>query len=152
MTRIVESEKDAGAGREASEEMDDKTIWEVIDEIMRGVPEEALRRLPANGAEQHDHYLYGSPKRAPQEREERMMSENLEAVLNAARRLPVKQQRQLVERLLKDTKVAERDSVETKVGSVSRHFGSWDSGDVRSADNSRIDEDLAREFSGTPEA
>lgn len=81
------------------------------------------------------------------------MSENLEAVLNAARRLPVEQQRQLVEQLLKDTNVAEKDSVETKVGSgVSRHFGSWDSGDARSADNRRIDEDLAREFSHPPEA
>lgn len=80
------------------------------------------------------------------------MSENLEAVLNAARRLPVEQQRQLVERLLKNTKVAEKGGAETKVGSVSRRFGSWDSGDTRSADNSRIDEDLARESSRTPEA
>lgn len=99
-----------------------------------------------------------------------MMSENLEAVLNAARRLPVEQQRQLAERLLKDTSASEndraellekflknwnlakKDSTKTKVGSVSRHFGSWDSGDVRSADNSRIDEDLARESNRTPEA
>ena len=67
MTKIVESEKDAGAGCEASEEMDDKPIWEVIDEIMRDVPEEVLRLLPTDGAAQHDHYLYGSPKRIKQE-------------------------------------------------------------------------------------
>jgi len=67
MTKIIESEKDADAGREASGEMDDKPIWEVIDEIMRDVPEEALRRLPADGAEQHDHYLYGSPRKASPE-------------------------------------------------------------------------------------
>jgi hypothetical protein len=67
MTKIVESEKDAGAGREVSEEAGDKPIWDVIDEIMRDVPEEVLRLLPTDGAAQHDHYLYGSPKRIPQE-------------------------------------------------------------------------------------
>jgi hypothetical protein len=80
------------------------------------------------------------------------MSDNLEAVLNAARRLPVEQQRQLAERLLKDTNGTERDCAEKKVGSASRHFGAWDSGDARSADNSRIDEDLTRESNRSPEA
>ena len=40
-----------------------KPIWEVIDEIMKDVPEEELRGLPADGAENLDHYLYGAPKR-----------------------------------------------------------------------------------------
>ena len=31
-------------------------------------------------------------------------------------------------------------------GLVRRHFGAWDSGDERSADNERIDIDLAREY------
>ena len=40
-----------------------KPIWETFDEIISDVPEEELRKLPADAAEQHDHYLYGAPKR-----------------------------------------------------------------------------------------
>jgi hypothetical protein len=35
-------------------------IWEVIDAIMGGVPDEVLDRLPADGAERHDDYLRGA--------------------------------------------------------------------------------------------
>jgi len=38
-------------------------IWEVFDQIMRGVSEEDLSGLPADAAAQHDHYIYGVPKR-----------------------------------------------------------------------------------------
>ncbi len=41
-----------------------KPIWEVIDEIMAKVPEEELAKLPRDGAAQHDHYIYGTPKRS----------------------------------------------------------------------------------------
>lgn len=37
-------------------------------------------------------------------------------------------------------------------GSARRFFGAWDSGDEHSADNERIDADLAREYGGTHEA
>jgi hypothetical protein len=40
-----------------------KPIWEVIYELMEDVPEEELEKLPTDGAREHDHYLYGSPKR-----------------------------------------------------------------------------------------
>ena len=33
-----------------------------------------------------------------------------------------------------------------KKGDITRFFGSWDSGDPNSADNERIDADLAREY------
>ena len=36
-------------------------------------------------------------------------------------------------------------------GTTRRHFGAWDSGEARSADNDRIDEDLAREYPGEHE-
>jgi len=36
--------------------------------------------------------------------------------------------------------------------SVSSFFGIWDSGDPHSADNDRIDADLAREYAGSLEA
>jgi hypothetical protein len=40
-----------------------RPIWEEITEIMSQVPEEDLATLPTDLAEQHDHYLYGTPKR-----------------------------------------------------------------------------------------
>ncbi len=38
-------------------------IWEIIQELSSQIPVEEWAELPADGAEQHDHYLYGSPKR-----------------------------------------------------------------------------------------
>jgi predicted DNA-binding protein len=40
-----------------------KHIWEVAAELVAEIPEEDLARLPVDGAAQHDHYLYGTPKR-----------------------------------------------------------------------------------------
>jgi hypothetical protein len=40
-----------------------KPIWHRIQDIMSKVPAEELEKLPHDGAEQHDHYLYGTPKR-----------------------------------------------------------------------------------------
>jgi plasmid stability protein len=38
-------------------------IADVIIERMRKVPPEIMDAMPADGASQHDHYLYASPKR-----------------------------------------------------------------------------------------
>ena len=38
-------------------------ISEVIAEIMADVPPEEFAKLPKDGASEHDHYLYGHPKR-----------------------------------------------------------------------------------------
>jgi plasmid stability protein len=38
-------------------------ISEVIRDNMRDVPPEILATLPKDGASQHDHYIYGLPKR-----------------------------------------------------------------------------------------
>jgi hypothetical protein len=40
-------------------------IWEEIAEISAQLPAEDWRQVPSDGSEQHDHYLYGSPKREP---------------------------------------------------------------------------------------
>jgi hypothetical protein len=40
-----------------------RPIWEVIREISAEVPDEEWAKLPTDGAERHDHYLYGSPKK-----------------------------------------------------------------------------------------
>jgi hypothetical protein len=71
------------------------------------------------------------------------MSENYESVLEAARQLSPEQQRRLAERLL--TALAQAQMA-GEPGKARRHFGAWDSGDERSADNERIDRDLASEY------
>jgi hypothetical protein len=38
-------------------------IAEVIVEIMGDVPAEVMATMPEDGASQHDHYIYGWPKR-----------------------------------------------------------------------------------------
>jgi putative addiction module CopG family antidote len=40
-----------------------RPIGEIIDELMSDVPADVLDRLPVDGAAQHDHYVYGLPKR-----------------------------------------------------------------------------------------
>ncbi len=40
-----------------------RPIGEIIDELMSDVPNDVLDRLPVDGTEQHDHYIYGLPKR-----------------------------------------------------------------------------------------
>jgi hypothetical protein len=42
-----------------------KPIWEVAREIAATIPDEEWAKLPTDGAEQHDHYIYGTPKRPP---------------------------------------------------------------------------------------
>ena len=41
----------------------DKPIWEEILELTADVPDEEWDKLPTDLAEQHDHYIYGTPKR-----------------------------------------------------------------------------------------
>ncbi len=42
---------------------DDRSIWQIMSENMKDVPLEEFERLPRDGASEHDHYFYGSPKR-----------------------------------------------------------------------------------------
>ena len=41
----------------------EKTLWQRIDERSREVSVEVWAKIPADGAEQHDHYLYGARKK-----------------------------------------------------------------------------------------
>jgi hypothetical protein len=41
----------------------EKSIWEVMDDLKKSVPPEEFAKLPADGARQHDHHIYGTPKR-----------------------------------------------------------------------------------------
>jgi len=45
------------------EERKKRPIWEVITEISSEIPEEEWAKLPSDGSVNHDHYLYGAPKK-----------------------------------------------------------------------------------------
>jgi len=40
-----------------------RPIWDVILDNMSDIPPDEFARLPNDGASEHDHYLYGHPKR-----------------------------------------------------------------------------------------
>ncbi len=40
-----------------------QTVAEIILSSMRDVPPEIMATMPSDGASQHDHYIYGWPKR-----------------------------------------------------------------------------------------
>jgi Arc/MetJ-type ribon-helix-helix transcriptional regulator len=43
--------------------LESKPIWQVFQEIQESVPDEEWAKLPTDLSTQHDHYLYGAPKR-----------------------------------------------------------------------------------------
>ncbi len=44
-----------------------RPIWEVITELVDSLPPEVWDELPTDGAINHDHYLYGAPKKKVEE-------------------------------------------------------------------------------------
>jgi hypothetical protein len=40
------------------------SIWDNFSSFTEDIPEDVLAQLPTDGAEQHDHYIYGTPKRS----------------------------------------------------------------------------------------
>jgi len=58
---VVLVQEAVGDGNAASRESA-RPIWEVFGEVMADLPEEELAKLPPDGAEQHDHYIYGARK------------------------------------------------------------------------------------------
>ena len=42
-----------------------RPIWEIIEEISRTAPPGPWDSVPTDGSVNHDHYLYGAPKRKP---------------------------------------------------------------------------------------
>ncbi len=40
-----------------------RPIWEIITEISSRIPLEEWEKLPSDGSINHDHYLYGAPKK-----------------------------------------------------------------------------------------
>jgi CHAT domain-containing protein len=46
-----------------NQELTNKNIWEIAQEITEDITEDELQHLPHDGAQQHDHYIYGIPKK-----------------------------------------------------------------------------------------
>lgn len=46
-----------------SRKKDTRPIWEIIKEISSEIPDEEWEKLPSDGSVNHDHYLYGAPKK-----------------------------------------------------------------------------------------
>src|SRR4051812_22890349 len=65
LQRLKQQPQPGAAMPTAGEQSSRKRIWEVAEDIRRSVPAEEWAKLPADGAEQHDHYIYGTPKRSP---------------------------------------------------------------------------------------
>lgn len=49
---------------ESQDKANEEPIWEVVSDIMSGVPDEVFDRLPRDAASEVDHYIYGLPKRS----------------------------------------------------------------------------------------
>ncbi len=45
------------------EEEEYRPIWEVALELFKDIPEEEWEKMPSDGALEHDHYIYGTPKK-----------------------------------------------------------------------------------------
>ena len=74
------------------------------------------------------------------------MTNDLNTVLDAAMKLPPKQKRELISRL------SASYSPKKVPGILRKHFGTIDSGDPRSADNEKIDADLAKAYMNNHES
>jgi len=51
--------------RDLSEGRAPEPFWKTFTRRIHALPAEVFESLPADGASEHDHYLYGSPKRNP---------------------------------------------------------------------------------------
>lgn len=40
-----------------------RTLWDMVKDRVGSIPDDVLQNLPSDGAENHDHYLYGAPKK-----------------------------------------------------------------------------------------
>lgn len=58
------AEWDRGTGSSVHQEgAEEETIWSLFEKVWAELTEEELQSLPTDLAEQHDHYIYGWPKR-----------------------------------------------------------------------------------------
>ena len=63
--RFVEELADVEAKADNGHSVGRVPIWEKIQAIMDGVPDEVFANIPTDGSINVDHYLYGAPKKQP---------------------------------------------------------------------------------------
>lgn len=63
LEKILADSPGAPENARDSSRLETRPIWEVILDNMKDVPAAEFARLPRDGASEHDHYLYGQPKR-----------------------------------------------------------------------------------------
>lgn len=39
------------------------SLWDMVKDWVENIPEDVLEKLPTDGSHNHDHYLYGAPKK-----------------------------------------------------------------------------------------
>ena len=61
--RTIEDESAESTAPDPSVERPLQTAAQIILDSMRDIPYEIMAAMPADGASQHDHYIYGCPKR-----------------------------------------------------------------------------------------
>jgi predicted DNA-binding antitoxin AbrB/MazE fold protein len=70
IVRVTVEQHGAGVAEVASgegvHEPTGPSLAEQIIALANALPDEVVARLPADGASQHDHYIYGTPKRPEQ--------------------------------------------------------------------------------------
>ncbi len=57
------AEKYAQTRLSQTQETANRPAWQIVLDHFKDVPDEVWEKLPTDGASEHDHYLYGSPKR-----------------------------------------------------------------------------------------
>jgi len=65
LERLNREQAQPAAARPPEAAQAQKPIWEEILEATADIPDEVWDKLPTDLAEQHDHYIYGTPKRPP---------------------------------------------------------------------------------------
>ncbi len=59
----IEKQKEILHQIESIEKETPLTIWQKIRARSENIPDEVWEEMPKDGSEQHDHYLYGTPKK-----------------------------------------------------------------------------------------
>lgn len=63
LLRSLDCKGDAGSASDEHVTSPKKPIWEQFQEISARVPPEVWDDVPTDLSEEHDHYVYGTPKR-----------------------------------------------------------------------------------------
>jgi hypothetical protein len=63
MPPLKHEEAQLAAAAQPAPALPHKPIWEEIEDLTGNIPDQEFLKLPVDGAEQLDHYIYGLPKR-----------------------------------------------------------------------------------------